>query len=278
MSGYYSPERLDIVVDNPGLTFPKNVEYHFMLETHKPERQPVAVEMVKRCDVYAPEFPDAYPLMDQKEIRRAFSIASHVMSGNVTTEDNEWFQTFEFSPNTNMVEDCKDTRKYMDFCQEISTYRNSGIIFRPIDTISPDPESREMLWPHGEILQYAPNPFWMLSTTPIRDSLMLRQLASIGWEQSSERMMTRIGVTCGALHWPIAVAARYMGAHVTKSYTNREAKEYSFAMPLLPYYRERFNGEPVRDPVCFLRNIYRSYKEVINGPDFNSVLPLIEDA
>lgn len=273
MSGYYSPERLDIVVDNHFLTFPDNVQYNFVFDEHEGAQPQVTQHIIRDSDVYSPEFPNCYSPKLFKDFQRAMRAADQIMLGTVSADDNEWLKSFRFSPAeipANYVDS-----PTMNFYQEINTYRGAGIAFRPIDTIADDPELHRQSVDNAYGAPYEYNPFWLISVVPARDSLMLRQLSAIGREQAKLREFTKIAVTCGVGHWPIAVAARYFGAKVTKTYTNEDIRSSKTDRYLLPYYRERFSGRRVLRPVDFLRIIYPHYSEYIHSEDFNSVLPLL---
>ena len=268
MLGYYSPERLDIVVDNPGLTFPENVEYRFVFEEHDSASSQVVQDIVTDSDVYAPEFPNVYSPDCFKDFQRALRIADEIMRGTVTVGDNEWLRTFHFSPTAVPYPS-------MNLYTEISRYRASGIVFRPIDSIVDDPAScmRQVTNSYGTPYEY--NPFWLIAEAPVRDSLMLRQLATIGGEQKDLRNLTRIAVVCGLQHWPIAIAAKFLGANVTKTYAV-EGGSSEIADPLLlPYFKERFCGRSVLSPTDFLQILYTYYHVYMDSKEFNSVLPLI---
>lgn len=261
------------MVDNPSLTFPENIEYRFVFEEHDYASLQTVQDIVMDSDVYAPEFPYIYSPDCFKDFRRALRIADEIMRGTVTADDNEWLCNFHFSPSS--VPDGYVDNPSMNLYTEISHYRGSGIAFRPIDSIADDPASRshQLSNTYGE--PYENNPFWVIAEAPVRDSLMLRQLAAIGSEQKILRSLTRIAVVCGLQHWPIAVASKFLGANVTKTYVV-EGGSAEIADPLLlPYFRERFFGRAVLQPTDFLQILYTHYHVYMDSKEFSSVLPLL---
>jgi len=274
MLGLYSPEKLDIVIDNPTLSFPRNVEYHFIFELHEKATIPAVIDIIRECDVYALECPAAYNPNKLQDIKRAVSIGSRIMQGTVSADDDEWLNKFCFSSSHD--NDAKDA-SVINFYREMDCYRDTGIIFEPIDTISSDPEPEKSLVVDDYGTPYEDNVLWLFSTAPVRESLMLRQIAKIGADQSCARDHTKIGIVCGAMHWPLAVAARHLGASVTKSYVDGHAKRAAVDQSDLPYFRERFSGTRVQSSVDFLNRIYPSYKGIIREAQRVELMSLLEN-
>ncbi|TAH33458.1 hypothetical protein EYC59_04990 [Candidatus Saccharibacteria bacterium] len=257
-------KELDIVLDNPTLTFPENVRYDFVFVNHDVPMSQYA-DILRQGSVVCEETPDTYPQNSRGQVAEALRIMSRIcLWGHIDEDVDKLSNLLTFDDHASIA----DEFAYESSVKQILALSGSGVDYRAVDTFVADPENRADSPPRlGGKYE---NLLKSLSECPYRESLVLRQLSAIGYEKIAGSSDSEIiKVVYGPGHWPLAVGARRLGAVISKTYIDTTPRKIFDAWPSLqaPYYRARFSGLPVRNPIEFLATIHPAFAQIKDYKD-----------
>lgn len=200
---------IDIVTENPDLTFPPDVQYHFVFWQHIDENIPDIVPELRDADVIAAESAGNHTY-DAEFIRNSLRIYP-LLSTYIRGDDPE---------DAAFVE--KHIHENPAFARQLSVQlstalRGAKTELVPVDSLTvPSNELDPRITAYDAARDIAPLSDKMHDFVVGRESLVLRQLSELGHKTVQTNPNAKIAVLYGSRHEFLAIAARQLGAQVTK--------------------------------------------------------------